>query len=308
MKARNDGKSYEAMVFWVYASLGRDERLTSVERDVKIPGPDGLRQIDVLVKHEHAGVEYTTVIECRDHAGKLSVTHVDAFFSKLADVKASKGILVSRNGFSKTAIQKASRLGIGLCVVDSADTILKQLIVEVPVIVKVVHPTLYVKTLMKNNGDQRKVFASAWTTINDVPLRNLVVAELRDGSIDIPEEPKIFDWVPKTLAPPFFVRDANGGEVEVPWFTVSLHLNIWYLFGHTNQLPDFVSQTRIGHSTHNVFMPSRFKMGLNSSFSRYDLRSQIPSNCNEAIVGLYIPDSDSPSSSTHEAWSFGGRR
>lgn len=308
MKSRNDGKAYEAMVFWVYTALCSDERLTSVERDVKIAGPDGLRQIDVLVKHEHAGVAYTTIIECRDYAGKLSVTHLDAFVSKLIDIKASKGILVSRKGFSKTAVQKASRLGIGLCVVDSADTILKQLVIEVPVIVKVVHPSLQVQTLMKNDSSERTVLASAWTTINDVPLRNLVIQELREGVINLPEEPQVLDWTPKTLTPPFFVRDTNGEKIEVPWFTVSLHLNIWYLFGHTDHLPDFVSQTRVGDSTHNVFIPSRFKMGLNPSFSRYDRHSEIPYNYDEAIIGVYIPEADSPATSTHEAWSFGGRR
>ncbi|MEO3723468.1 restriction endonuclease [Pseudomonas syringae] len=308
MNARNDGKAYEAMVFWVYTALCKDERLTSVERDVKVEGPDGLRQIDVLVKHEHAGVAYTTIIECRDYAGKLNVTHLDAFASKLVDVKASKGILVSRKGFSKTAVQKAGRLGIGLCVVDNADTMLKQLVVAVPVIVKVIHPSLQVQTMMKNDSTERKVLASALTTINDVPLRNLVIQELRDGVINLPDEAQVFDWTPRTLIPPFFVRDASGEKVEVPWFTVSLHLDVWYLFGHTDNLPDFVSQTRVGDSTHNVFMPSRFKMGLNQSFARYDQYSEIPYNYNEAIIGVFIPEADSPTSSTHEAWILGSSR
>ncbi|WP_153772558.1 restriction endonuclease [Pseudomonas sp. MNR3A] len=301
MKAKNDGKFYESMVFWAYTSLCKDERLTSVERDVKVPSPDGPRQIDVLVKHEHAGVIYTTIVECRDYSGKLNVTHVDAFASKLADVKASKGILVSRKGFSKTAVQKANRLGIGLCIVDSADTMLKELVIEVPAIIKVVHPSLQVKTLMKNNSVERKVAASAFTTINDIPLRNLVIQELREGVINIPEEPITLDWKPSSLNPPFFVRDADGFQVEVPWFTVTLHINIWYLFGHTNNLPDFVSQTHLGNSTHNVFIPSRFKIGLNQSFVRYEKYSKIPCNHNETIVGAFIPDTDTPISSTYGA-------
>jgi hypothetical protein len=301
MIGRNDGKAYEAMVFWVYTALCRDERLTSVQRDVKVPGPEGLRQIDVLVKHEHAGIEYVTIIECRDYVGKLNVTHVDAFASKLIDVNASKGVLVSRNGFSKTAVQKASRLGIGFCIVDSADAILKQLVIEVPVIVKVVHPSLNVQTMMENDNRSRRVNANAWTTINDVPLRTLVIQEFREGAITIPEEPQVFDWVPRTLLPPFFVRDASGEKVNVPWFKVSLHLNIWYLFGHTDNLPDFVSQARVGDSTYNIFIPDRFKMGLNSSFSRYERYSEIPYNHKQAIIGVYIPTSENPVTSSHEA-------
>jgi hypothetical protein len=308
MRDRNDGKAYEEMVFWVYTALCRDEKLTSVQHDVKIPGPEGMRQIDVLVKHEHAGIEYMTIVECRDYVGKLNVTHIDAFSSKLIDLKASKGVIVSRNGFSKTAIQKASRLGVGLCIVNSADAILKQLVVEVPVIVKVVQPTLNVRTLMKNGGISRKVMASALTTINDVRLRDLVIQELREGAISIPDELQVFDWAPKNLIPPFFVRDVDGEKVDVPRFDVSLHLNVWYLFGHTNNFPDFVSQSQVGDSLYNIFIPDRFKMELNPSFSRYERYTEIPHNDKEAITGVYFPTADNLSTSTHEAWCLGARR
>ncbi|MDT4826869.1 hypothetical protein FQZ97_601910 [compost metagenome] len=305
MKHKNNGKEYEAMVFWAYNALCRDERLTSVESDIKIDGPDGERQVDVLVKHTHAGIEYMTILECRDYAGKLSVTHVDAFASKLSDLNASKGILVSRKGFSKTAIQKAARLGIGLCVVDSADTALRNMAVEIPVIVKVVHPSLQCQTLMANDSIARRVYASAWTTINDVALRSLVIQELRDGTIEIPDEPMTLDWAPKSLNPPYYVRDANGEKVNVPWFKVKLNLDIWYLFGHTDNLPDFVTQSQVGGTISNVFMPQRFKVGLNSSFARYERRTEIPYNYNEAILGIFTPETDGQIETSHEAWNFG---
>ncbi len=98
---QNDGKQFEAMVHSVYTSFCRDERFSKVERDIRIAGPDGFRQIDVLVTHVHANIEYKTIIECRDFTGKLNVTHVDSFCSKITDVKANKGIIVSRKGFSK---------------------------------------------------------------------------------------------------------------------------------------------------------------------------------------------------------------
>lgn len=302
MTSRKDGKEYESMVLWVYKSLCRDERLSSVEHDVRVAGPDGERQIDVLVRHVHAGIEYITAIECRDYSGKLSVKHVDEFASKIIDIKASKGVIVSRKGFSKTAIQKARRIGISLCSIDSADTTLKDMVVEIPIIVKVIEPTIRCKTLVANDGVQRKIYASAMTTINDTPLRNLIIQELRDGTIPAPDETKVQAWVPKDFKPPYFVRDATGEKVEVIGFEVNLHLSIWYLLGNTDCLPDSVTQTYVGSSVCNVFVPDRFKVGLNSSFARYDRRSDIPINYDEVIVGIFTPEADSATISEHEAW------
>lgn len=292
------------MVFLVYASLCRDERLSSVEHDVRLAGPDGPRQIDVLVKHLHAGIEYLTAIECRDHSGKLSVKHIDEFASKLIDINANKGIIVSRKGFSKTATQKARRLGIGLCCIDDADATLKNMVVEIPIIIKAVQPTLQCRTFMSNNGVERKVYANAWTTMNDVRLRSLVIQDLRDGTIDIPDAATVQRWVPKDLKPPFFVRDADGEKVDVVWFEVDLHISVWYLLGTTNSLPDSVAHTNIGSNIYNVFIPNRFKVGINSSFIRYDRRSDIPINYNEAIVGIFTPEANSARLDEYEAWLY----
>jgi restriction endonuclease Mrr len=138
MGSVNTGKEYEKMVMSVYSTLCSKEIFSEVSHNVLLDGPDGPRQIDVLVVHEHAKVKYTTIIECKDYRGKINVTHVDSFTSKLLDVKASKGILVCRNGFSKTALQKARRLGIELCLIDNAEKLLKGLIVEVPVVLSVI--------------------------------------------------------------------------------------------------------------------------------------------------------------------------
>lgn len=293
MIIRNDGKPYESMVHLVYSSLCKDERLTFVEKNIRLAGPDGDRQIDVLVKHIHAGIEYMTVIECRDFSQKLTVSHVDAFASVISDIKASKGIMVSRKGFSKTAIQKANRLGIGLCVVDSADAVLRKHVVQVPLIVKVIHPALNTKTLVANGETSREIPGNAFTTINDVPLRHLVIKELRDGRIEHPDEPVVKNWSPKDLAPPFYIRDANGEKVEVVQFEVTLHLDVWYLFGHTDDLPDSFTQTEVGGSICKVFMPKRFKAGINSSFARYQSRADIPITDDQTLMGVFTPDEES---------------
>ena len=80
---KNTGKPYEAFVKSIYDALTDDERFTSVELDVKLPSPDGPRQIDVLLRSRVAHFEIVTVIECRDYAKRLDITDVDGFISKL---------------------------------------------------------------------------------------------------------------------------------------------------------------------------------------------------------------------------------
>lgn len=303
MSSRNDGKAYESMVHSVYSSLCKDERLTFVDKNIFLAGPDGDRQIDVLVKHIHAGIEYVTAIECRDFAQKLTVSHVDAFASVVSDIKASKGILVSRKGFSKTAIQKANRLGIGLCVVDSADAVLREQVVQVPLIVKVIRPTLNTKTLVATGEASRKISGNSFTTINDVPLRQLVIKELRDGRIEHPDVPVVKNWSPKDLAPPFYIRDAYGEKVDVVQFEVSLHLDVWYLFGHTDNLPDSLTQTEVGGTICNVFIPQRFKAGINMSFARYQSRADIPITDDQTLMGVFTPDEESEVTSSLSTYS-----
>jgi hypothetical protein len=81
-------KEYEKMVMSVYSIPCNEEIFSEVCHNVLLDGPDGPRQIDVLVVHEHANVKYTTIIECKDYRGKTNVAHVDSLSSKLLDVNA----------------------------------------------------------------------------------------------------------------------------------------------------------------------------------------------------------------------------
>ena len=134
--AKNTGKEYEYFVESIYQALTKDERFTTVERDVNLEGKDGPRQVDVLLRSEVANINLLTVIECRDYNKRLSVVHVDGLHSKLQDVNASKGVLVSRKGFSSTAKQKAARVGITLCLAYDASSVVKAVKIVVPIKVR----------------------------------------------------------------------------------------------------------------------------------------------------------------------------
>ena len=288
---RNDGKEYEAMVHSVYTSLCKDERFSKVEKDVKMAGPDGLRQIDVLVTHVHANIEYKTIIECRDFAGKLNVTHIDAFGSKIADIKANKGIIVSRKGFSKTAIRKAGRLGIGLCIVDTTETVLKEMALELPMIAVTIELSLHVSITVKPTRETilRK---SEWTSINDIPLSNLVIDELENGDIAVPDETKTISWKPNGLNPPFYIRDVDGDPINIESFDVQLTLVISYMFGTSNDIPDSISHVQLDSGEVHVVIPDTFRMKLNKTFVKYRARSEIPIPVHGAILAIMWPQRD----------------
>ena len=292
MPKQNNGIGYEEMVWMVYRTLCGEETFSNVQHNVKLQGPDGERQIDVLVTHEHANVKYLTVVECKDYRGKLNVTHIDAFASKLTDVKASKGILVSRNGFSKTAIQKAKRVGIELCIVDSAEKLLKELVKEVPVVLAVIHSIrLSTQVFFGNQTDQAiQIEKRNFATINDRPLRELLFEELQEGQIPIPFQSCEIPWSPTGLKPPFFIRDSSGNALEIEWFKVVASINIEFYVGKAADFPDFVTHIQHDDEKARVIVPPKFRLGFSSALTRFDNKSDIPIPVSEAIPCLMMPN------------------
>ena len=112
-KRNTDGKDFEALATYLYALLSAREEYTEIEGPrVIIESPDGPREFDLVIHSTMAGIPIFTVIECRDLSRPLDIRHIDGFKSKIDDVNANKGVIISRNGFSKRAMKKAQRLGI----------------------------------------------------------------------------------------------------------------------------------------------------------------------------------------------------
>lgn len=116
----NDGKAFEILAKDLFELLSKADPNTSVEGPrVFIDSPDGPREFDLVLRSKVSNLDILTVIECRDYSRKLNVSHIDGFKAKMDDVRANKGVLVSRKGFTGTAIRKARRVGISLFVADS---------------------------------------------------------------------------------------------------------------------------------------------------------------------------------------------
>jgi hypothetical protein len=299
-RKHNTGKDYEEMVLFVYRVLCGDSSFRDVRHNVKLDGPDGERQIDVLVIHDYANVRYTTIIECKDYRGKLNVTHVDAFASKLVDVKASKGILVSRNGFSKTACQKAKRLGIELCMIDTAESLLQSLIIEVPVVLSIISSIeLKIHVFFGNNTDQPiPIYTKDLTVINDKPLRDLLIEELKSGVLPIPSKTCEIEWEPSSIDHPMFIRDGNMNLLQIEWFKTIVLIEIDFYVGKASEFPDFITHLQQDDKNIRFIIPPEFRLGLKDKPVHYKDKADVPLCGCDAVPCLILPEYSEKRSST----------
>jgi len=108
------GKEFELVVADVVAEMDLN---STVRQGEWMEGPDGERELDVIVEVGVDGVVRRIQIECRDyspHGRPIGIGHIDALDSKHRDLKMDVSLLCSNAGFSTDAIRKAKRLGIGL--------------------------------------------------------------------------------------------------------------------------------------------------------------------------------------------------
>jgi hypothetical protein len=72
------------------------------------------RQIDVSIRFKQGLYDYLAIIECKDYGRKASIDKVEAFRTKMEDVGARHGIMVSPQGFQRGAIKTAEAYNIEL--------------------------------------------------------------------------------------------------------------------------------------------------------------------------------------------------
>jgi hypothetical protein len=103
------GDSYRELVGTVAAALDPG---SIVKTEQWIDGPDGERDMDVEIRGSQSGQSHFILIECKDHAKRIGIGYVDAFESKIRDLKPDRAILFSNSGFTRGALRKAKRVGI----------------------------------------------------------------------------------------------------------------------------------------------------------------------------------------------------
>jgi hypothetical protein len=72
------------------------------------------RQVDVSIRARIGQFEILIVMDCKDYKSKIDVPMVGDFANMVKDIRAHRGALVARNGFTKKAKTYATSLGIDL--------------------------------------------------------------------------------------------------------------------------------------------------------------------------------------------------
>lgn len=72
------------------------------------------RQIDISVRFNHGFYSYLILVECKDYNRKVPIGELEAFRTKIEDIGAQKGIMVSSAGFQAGAEETAKAYNIEL--------------------------------------------------------------------------------------------------------------------------------------------------------------------------------------------------
>ena len=98
---------------------------TSIQQNVRRKGLMSKtdRQIDILIEGRVAGINLRIIIDCKYFNRKVNVKDVESFLSFLRDLKASKGIMITNNGYSQAAYSRATNdsQDIELRIIDFVD-------------------------------------------------------------------------------------------------------------------------------------------------------------------------------------------
>lgn len=87
---------------------------TIVKHNVKLPGSDGVYQIDVTAEFEALGAKYLTLVECKYQKNPVKREVIQALNDKIRSTGAQKGILFATSGFQSGALEYAKAHGIAL--------------------------------------------------------------------------------------------------------------------------------------------------------------------------------------------------
>ena len=133
----------------IFAVVGDDQKWRKFEKlvssihkvhsqDAKVTFNDSIRgkrtgrnrQIDISVRFDYLYYSYLIVIECKDYNTRVPISDVEAFRTKMEDVGADKGVIVSTNGFQCGAVETGKAFGIELFTLTEERTDWTQLVKE----------------------------------------------------------------------------------------------------------------------------------------------------------------------------------
>ena len=299
-KKKNPGDDFEDLSKFLFDIVVEKSPDINIEGPkVFLDGPEGKREFDLVIRTEAFNQEYLTVIECRDYkTNRLDVTHLDGFHSKMIDVGASKGVLVTRKGFSPKAIQKAKRLGVSLFLAGDKDSITTDLLKDglgVPILVSEVKAVTvgfrsFDYTHKGSEHGPNDIKLQLNMRMNDAHPVNIVRDAILNQVIEAETCTEGFLWDPAKDLKEAWIRDTAGNKHPVNSYELFVCiLSVEHYFGYLHNLPnakfltDFFNGTTSGTLNTKDLLDQKFESYLTRI---YELE-QVPSNC---IKVISLPD------------------
>lgn len=109
--AHKTGKYLEELVAWIQRSVHENALVIPNEKVLDIHTKKR-RQIDISIRLSDGPTHLFVMVEVRDHKKPIDVRYIEEIYSKKQSVNANAASIVSRSGFTKTALEKAKYLGI----------------------------------------------------------------------------------------------------------------------------------------------------------------------------------------------------
>jgi hypothetical protein len=152
----------------------------NVEVGKWVKGPDGRRDQDVRVRGTVNGRPCFVLIECKDQTyatkrRRVGIGAVDNLESKRWDVGADISLLASNSGFTKQALHKAARTGIGaIAVLKSGDPRAKARILQ----------SIFLRRVTERYGPPKFRYFDEQNQLIVIPNWNYGCAEIHGEAID----------------------------------------------------------------------------------------------------------------------------
>lgn len=276
------GREFEQLSAQLFTALRTNPAFERVEHDVRLPGPDGDRQIDVLLRGRAGPLDILTIIECKDTLKMVTVEEVDALHSKMQDVRAQKAVMVAAKGFSGGAQKKAARLGISLCTAQQARHERWPLTESVPFLID---------ELACPETEMAFSFTALDTKIEyshvcDRPVTDITAEHWNAKEIEFAGDTHRHEFVPALKDP--WMRTGDGRKQPIRDLKITMVLQKCYYFGYFNEL----ASTRCLHfleagKKHVIFDPNELG-AYRLKLPKYSRREDVPKVAGSQLVRVKI--------------------
>lgn len=214
-------KAFEELVAQIYRDLAPGATVTHND---KVLGVDsGLdRQIDVSIRFEVAGHKLIAAIQAKDYDRPADINDVGKFASVIQDVRANKGIMVCKAGFTDGARKLAQNRGIDVCNIHDAESRNWSLEISLPIIWIDLLPTVEVHLVAQfEGGDSFPKDPCEWAISADGGRSRIVPTRTFENAWNVGQLPRDVGQVHELRDPRLknlhmLCHDASGKNVWRP--------------------------------------------------------------------------------------------